>query len=318
MISDKVTTRLSRAYGELEILPKDQWEPRHQYLGCVNNKANYRHDKHEYMPNTCIYKDNGEISQVCWQACLSKVLYEHNLQEITPDELEAFLDKSVAQLRYAGILTDKETLCKHHLSSLDVNKLVIYPGKVNIATKILWETPKKGRFKKVVSLYPDGEQSIYNELTARKLNIYDKTTQSGCLNYAPEDLISLVQAAPFTLLNIEYSMKGKAEIEAEFKTQGIDLPNTLKTAFNPIVAQTILSNRIADFFTQIFTVDANQQQEFKNALSTYFKQQEITGPKAKSALIGGAFGVSVWGLNEYQNLLLENADKKRYGNLLRN
>lgn len=87
---DKIKMYLYRANGEFEILPKDKWEPRHNYLNSKEPKAKYTHDKYEYMPSICVFRENEEITRICLQACPSKVLYGHNLQEITQQDFEPF------------------------------------------------------------------------------------------------------------------------------------------------------------------------------------------------------------------------------------
>lgn len=307
---DRIKENLSRLSGEFEILPKGKWEPRHKYLNSLEYKANYSHDKPEYMPNICVFRNNGEINGVTWQACPAKVLYGHNLQEVTQQELEAFLDKSVSQLAYAGILTDKEVLRKHYLSGADVNKLAIYPGTAAILFRILQNTPTTGQFKKAITLYPDEGICVYNVLKHRKLKIYDKTVQSKKLDFIPQDLAEFMKQASFTLINNEYSMEGKAQIDEELETQGITLPNTLESFWNPIVSQTILKNRTSAFFNQIFTIDLSQAEECFLAVQSYCKQHNITGLQAKTSLWGSIEYIGNFGLNRFQNWLLESSDKK--------
>lgn len=303
-------TKIYLQYGEFEIISKDRWEPRHQYLKCPATVNQYKHDKYEYMPSIIAFGSQEGISHIQWEVCPAKALYGHNLQEITPSEFNKFVDKSIYQLHYAGINTDKETLRKHYLSLLDVNKLAIYPAQFNIARHILQQTPPSSRFEKPITLYSNGGQSVYNNLSHRKLNIYNKTAQSEELEYAPREILELLQQAPFTLLNIEYRMQGKAEIDEEFRVQGLKLANTLENAFNPQVAQTILKNRVSQFFAQMFTVDLSQKTAILNGVQTYCMQIGKSGPQAKSALLNGILAIGVYGLDTFQDFLCTGSDRK--------
>lgn len=316
MSTDRIKMYLSRADGEFEILPKERWEPRHKYLDRIDYKSNYSPDKREYMPNICVFRNDGEISVAAWQACPAKVLYGHNLQEVTQPELEAFLDKSVAQLAYAGILTDKEVLRNHYLSGVDVNKLALYYGTAVAPFRILQHTPTTGQFKRAVTLYPDDGICVYNTLKHRKLKFYDKTVQSQKLEFLPNDLAEFMKQVSFALINMEYSIEGKDQIDDELKIQKITLPNTLESFWNPIVSQTILKNRVLSFLNQIFTIDLTKREECFLAVQTYCKQHNIHGPQAMTSLWGSIERISTFGLNNFQNWLLESGDPKQARNFI--
>ena len=306
MSNDKIGSRLFSIDGDFTIIPKEKRQIQHEYLNYAEKegKAKFRYYTSNYMPTVEVRASNGCIVEVNWHACPSKILFNHNLQELQADEIEYMFDVLIADLEYMGIYTTKEILKKKPLNVLDVNKLVLWPNNIDLAF-YLQSSAKQGRFTSIISLYPNDGVSVNNTLKHRKLIIYDKSKESEELKYLDKETLKFMKNAAFTLINVEYQMRTKKEIDAEFRTQKISLANTVENAFNPIIAKTILWNRVNEYFKDIF-MTSDEYETIKEKVTTYCKKNGKKGCEKITSLIGIAFMAKKPGI---KNQLLQFSDR---------
>ena len=286
MAADKIGLRLEMLEGEFDIIPKEYRQFHQEYLSKAERygKAIFRNTRDEYMPYIEVYCDKDTVSYIVQiDACPSKILFNHNLQELNSEEVEQMLDKLVEKLDYAGIYTTKEILKQKPLNKLDVNKIIFWPNKMDILPYFR-KSAKQGHCKHAITYYPDQGRTVQNNLKRRKLHIYDKSKQSDDLIYLDKETLDFIQNATFTIFNVEFQMQGKKEVDAEFKTHKIALANTLENAFNPIITKTILLNRTRDFFKDIF-ITSDDYETIKEKVNTYCKKMGKRGLKQITSLM---------------------------------
>lgn len=164
---------------------------------------------------------------------------------------------------------------------------------------------KQGHFKPAITLYPNEGKSLNNNLKNRKLMIYDKSKQAEELKYLDYETAKFIKNATFTLFNIEYQMKYKREIDEEFAINHISLKNSFENAFNPLVAKTILLNRIQAYFKDIF-LTSDDEETIKEKIKTYCKKHNKKGLEKITSLIGIALMAKT---PDFKNVLLEFSDR---------
>lgn len=257
----------------------------------------------QYFPNI---RPHGQGINIL--TCPAKTLYNHNLYEIVPDDFERFLDATYKQLGILGIKTSKEILANKALSVIHFNKIVELPTTIDCCTRMLQTAEKYKKFTKGISAYPDDGICIFNAMKYRKLKFYDKTKEA--LNQASAiDIVKELQKQNITLLQVEYQIQGKREIEREYKVQGIKFKNNLKNAFNPHISRTILYNRTKEALEHIYVIDIPEYQLLEKA-DIICKQNNIHGPQAKSSIIGLLWIYNQFGINYLLNLISNWSDPK--------
>lgn len=268
-MTDKIASLFNN--DEIKIVNKINNTPeRYAYLYNTYGHNTYRHDKDEYFP-TIIAQPYG----IWWETCPAKVLFGHNLYEVRPEHLNKFIDKSIQQLAYAGVYVKKEVLLKHTLNRLDVNKITLLNYSMELCRRLLESSRKSGRQNNSITLYPDTGHAVVSALAHRRLEFYDKYTE-GIKQQIPDELKDILNRYRLTIFNIEYQIQGLNEIRREFITQKIPLEPTVENAFNPLIAKTILSNRVSKFFEGIVNID-NPLYDLLEQVELACKEQNITG-----------------------------------------
>lgn len=268
-MADKIAILFNN--DEIEIVSKiNNMLARYAYLYNTYGHNTYRHDKDGYFP-TIIAKPYG----IWWETCPAKVLFGHNLYEVGPEHLNEFIDKSIQQLAYAGVYVKKEVLLKHTLNRLDVNKITLLNYYMELCRRLLESSRKSGRQNSSITLYPDNGHAVVSALAHRRLVFYDKYTE-GIKQQIPDELKDILNRYRLTIFNIEYQIQGLNEIRREFITQKIPLEPTVENAFNPLIAKTILSNRVSKFFEGIVNID-NPLYDLLEQVELACKEQNKTG-----------------------------------------
>ena len=110
-------------WDEIKIISPNKADKRHRYLFRNSAKdTSYYHTGDDYFPTV-----RNTPYGIYWESCPSKVLFGHNLYEISSEDLMPFVEKSIKQLAYAGVFVDSKILLQHRLFRLDINKLVLLP-----------------------------------------------------------------------------------------------------------------------------------------------------------------------------------------------
>lgn len=274
-----------------------------------------RHNLDDWKPNVSllfqnryfpVIKQEGYTLKI--QTCPAKTLFNHNLCNILPSDLEPFLEATLKQLNAYGIETSKEILRSKQLNILHVNQLVAVPLTIDCCTRMLQTAEKYGKFQKGLSLYPDNGFCVFNNLKYRKLKFYDKTAEA-LKQPAAIEIANGLKKQHQTLLQVEFQMQGAREIAREYKLHGIKLENTLENAFNPIIARTILLARVKEAFKHIYVVNSPDYQLLENA-EIICTNNNIHGLQAKSALLGCIWIWKELGMNGLLRQLSRWTDKK--------
>lgn len=249
--------------GEAKIISPQRAGSKHAYLFAPRKEgACYKHIEAGYFPT--IRRDSYGIY---WESCPSKVIFGHNLYEVGPTDLEAFVYKSVEQLAYAGVFVEPEVLMQHRLFRMDVNKIALLPMASDFWQHLMEISKKISRFNKAVTYYPEDGFCCVNTLKHRKLILYDKRQEGLKQEYIPWGLRNILEEGSFSIINVEYQIKKSVEIEREFRTQHLAFKNTLANAFNPKIAKTILTNRLYQVLDGIVLVESD--------FNTLLKEREI-------------------------------------------
>lgn len=315
MAADKIGLRLEMLEGDFNIVPKKNRQYYQEYLTVAEKygKAKFKNTTDEYMPYIEVfYNRNAALYTIQIDACPSKILFNHNLQELNTEEVEQMLDKLIEKLEYAGIYTTKEILKQKPLNKLDVNKIIFWPNKMDILP-YFQKSAKQGHFEYSITFYVNLGKSVNNNLKRRKLIIYDKSRQAERLEYLDKETLDFIQNATFTIFNVEFQMQGKKEIDAEFKTQKIALANTLENAFNPIIAKTILLNRTKEVFKDIFII-SDDDETIKEKVLTYCKK---TGKRGVEKITSLMWICSLSRKPDIKAELLKISDRYTVGNKLK-
>ena len=259
--------------------------------------------QNRYFP---VIKQEGNTLKI--QTCPAKTLFNHNLCNILPSDLEPFLEATLKQLNEYGIETSKEILCSKQLNILHVNQLVAVPLTIDCCNRMLQTAEKYGKFQKGLSLYPNDGLCVFNNLKYRKLKFYDKTAE-GLKQPAAIEIVNGFKKQHQTLLQVEYQMQGAREIEREFTYQGIKLKNTLENAFNPEIARKILYSRTKEALQHIYVVNSSEYDLLENT-EIICKQKNIHGLQAISSLVGCLWICKQFGINSLLKYLEHWTDHK--------
>ena len=274
-----------------------------------------RHNLDDWKPNVSllfqnryfpVIKQEGYTLKI--QTCPAKTLFNHNLCNILPSDLEPFLEATLKQLNAYGIETSKEILRSKQLNILHVNQLVAVPLTIDCCTRMLQTAEKYGKFQKGLSLYPDDGFCVFNNLKYRKLKFYDKTAEA-LKQPAAIEIANGLKKQHQTLLQVEFQMQGAREIAREYKLHGIKLENTLENAFNPIIARTILLARVKEAFKHIYVVNSPDYQLLENA-EIICTNNNIHGLQAISSLLGCLWIYSQFGIHKLSHILSRWSDSK--------
>lgn len=306
---DKIGTYLNPK--DIKLIPQSQAEKRHHYLfGHSIEGAPYHHDKNEYFPTI-----RNTPYGIYWESCPAKVLFGHNLYEISEQDCMLFIEKSVAQLAYAGIHITPERLIKQKLSRLDVNKLVICSPGINISKYLFDSAKSSGRFQQGISYYPNNGLCCFNNLKHRKLKFYDKIREAQAMQDIPKELQEIFQNQQCSVLNVEFQMHKAEEIKREYKKHNLDVSNTVESAFMSEVSKTILLNRVKNFLENTAFIDAPIQLLIPS-LKEYCNRYNIHGGQAILAIFSLIMLVNNLGTNiAYQTLdLLNRNSRYKYWN----
>lgn len=312
-MADKIAILFNN--DEIKIVNKINNTPeRYTYLYNTYGHNTYRHDKDEYFP-TIIATPYG----IWWETCPAKVLFGHNLYEVGPEHLNEFIDKSIQQLSYAGVYVKKEVLLKHTLNRLDVNKITLLNYSMELCRRLLESSRKSGRQNNSITLYPDNGHAVVSALAHRRLEFYDKYTE-GIKQQIPDELKDILNRYKLTIFNIEYQIQGLNEIRREFITQKIPLEPTVENAFNPLIAKTILSNRVSKFFEGIVNID-NPLYDLLEQVELACKEQNITGLQNISVRVLLLLLIKEFGAGLTYKWIKQHTDKiscRKYWNMVKN
>ena len=275
-------------------LEPDEFDVKAHYLTGRRNVNDWKPNAKETYKNWYFPHIKPQGCSLMIHTCPAKILFGHNLKNVVPSDLDEFLERTIQQLDALGIEVSKETLRSKRLSILHVNQLVGIPLTIDCCTRMLQTAEKYGRLERGVSLYPENGICVFNNLSHRKLKIYDKTAEALKQPLAMEQAKEL-QKKHKTLLQVEFQMEYAREIEREYSLQKIKLENTLENAFNPIVARKILDARAREWLNHICIIDSPDYQLLETT-EIICQNNNIHGIQARSSLLGCLWLCKQYGL----------------------
>lgn len=291
---------------DIQFVSKKRADLRHAYLFgmCGPKGKSFHNDTDDYFPTIIRFYDG-----ILFESCPAKALFGHNLYEVCDRDLDDFIRISLQQLEYAGILIHPDMFKQVALTRLDYNKLILFPFTLDFSQRIIREAKQSGRLQKGICIYPNSGEGCVNALKHRKLILYDKLKEAQDKGIIPCDLMELVRMAQLSVMNVEFQMHGKQEIERELTKQKINTTNSLQNLFKVDYARVVIQNRVQGLLDNVMTIkDSNYS--LLETIEQQCASNSIHGVTSIASQVAFAWMIQTFGVNFTYEWIKNHSNKK--------
>ena len=215
---------------------------------CVEDiirEWNFLRKQEEYFPCLKLLPDK----KLKIEFSPAKLLYGHNLYEITFTNIQQVLSKLSLLLRQAHIHTCPEILLCALVYHIDFAKVCYILFGSYMLLPYLQEMHQGGHYKQAVTFYHNDGHMIASSLKHRKICFYNKSAEILQDKRVASDLKDIINDLPGTFYRFECSFKTSQEIRRGLNACGISIDRCcLQELSQTNVIQTVLKKNLNDIF----------------------------------------------------------------------